>query len=837
MMRLFLRLFASFMCLTSILAAVDDAPALWRPDMPADAGVLAQEIRALGVTGRVLYVAAHPDDENTRVLTWLKNEALVETAYLSLTRGDGGQNLIGPQLREELGLIRTQELLAARRLDGARQFFTRAVDFGYSKTSTEALGVWGHDAVLADVVWVIRRFQPDVIITRFEPAGEYTHGHHTASAKLAVEAFAAAADPERFPEQLAWVEPWQARRVVWNTGRWFYERRGLDFEAEGLARIDVGDYLPLRGASVGEIAARSRSMHKSQGFGAGASYGPAEEFFKLLVGAPLAGDLFEGVPLDWSAIEGGAPIGRITTALREAFDPAHPEQSVPGLLELRRALGTLPESARQRDKLRQVDRLLGRCLGLHLELTAPAPTVNPGQAVELDLEIIQRLGGPSVELVGWRPPFAQEWMGPARELPRRVMVNASLSVAVPTEAPLSNPYWLETPGSVGLFAVADPRQIGDAENPPAVVAEVRLRVAGEEWTLRVPAVYRRVDPVEGETREAVRIVPAVFAGFADSVMLFPDRSARPVDVVVGSTSGALEGTVRLEAPEGWVVNPVEQPFALGEGEATAQVSFSVSPGGTVDEGRLRAIVTSGAVVSDRDLRWIDFPHLPKQTLMPPAATRAVHVDLRYPELRIGYLPGAGDSVAENLRSIGLAVTELSPADLTAESLADYDTVVLGVRALNTVEGIDHLMPALFEFARQGGTVVVQYNTSHALKTDRLAPFSLELSRDRVTDETAPVTLLAVDHPVLRWPNRIGAADFDGWVQERGLYFPSAWDPAFVPILSWHDAGEDPLAGSLLIAPVGDGHYVYTGISFFRQLPAGVPGAYRLFVNLLALGHD
>ncbi len=803
-------------------------------EIPGHSGEIQQEIARLGVVGRVLHIAAHPDDENTWLLAHFANEELLDTAYLSITRGDGGQNLIGPELGARLGLIRTHELLAARRLDGAKQYFTRAIDFGYSKSDEETLRIWGHEAILSDIVWVIRSFRPDVVITRFHPDRHDTHGHHTASAQLAVEAFAAAADPERFPEQLAWVEPWQAKRVVWNTARWFHERRGLAFDASGMATMSTGTFLPLLGSSTGELAAKSRSMHKSQGFGAGGLRGAQTEYFEFLAGTPMGDSIFDGISFGWERIEGGAHLQAHADGLLEAFQPGRPEASVPALLAFRKELSVLPQGPEVVAKQAAVNRLVAAALGLHVALLAPVEAAPPGASLELELELVQRRPG----AVRWnrvRLPWADESTAVRMELPFNETVRRSFSVDVPPALPVSQPYWLGAEKARGLFAVEDAQLIGRPLSPPAMEAIVELEVAGEPLQLRVAAVRRRVDPIDGELQVPLRIVPPVHLALENAVYLSTNRKPLKVSVKLARTDGAVTGRLRLDLPPGWDGAPSEHPFALSESEGELTVHFEVSQGTDPQAGEIRAVAEVDGRHYSHELVPIRYRHIPDQLLMPAAAAQLVPLDLEMGGRRVAYLPGAGDSIPASLRAIGYEVTELDPLAVAAAALAPFDAVVLGIRAFNTVENIDRIMPELFRYAAEGGNVVVQYNTNHRLLTDRIAPYPLTLSRLRVTDEEAPVRFLAPDHPVLNTPNRLTPADFEGWVQERGLYFPESWDAAFTPILATADPGENPLSGGLLVAPHGDGYFVYTGYAFFRQLPEGVPGAYRLFVNLLSLG--
>jgi LmbE family N-acetylglucosaminyl deacetylase len=788
----------------------------------------------LGVLGRVLYLAAHPDDENTRLIAQWARGDLYDTAYLSLTRGGGGQNLIGTELRDGLGVIRTQELLAARAIDGGRQFFTRARDFGYSKNSAETFNIWDREELLGDVVWVIRKFQPDVVVTRFNTTEGVTHGHHTASAMLAVEAFEAAADPARFSEQLEQVDPWQVKRVVWNTSEWFFRGREAEYDASAWMPLEAGDYLPLHGEGPGEIAARSRSMHKSQGFGAGSRRGSATEYLDLLAGEP-GSTLFDGIDTTWTRLTAEPELNAAARAMVDDFSPREPWKSVPALLDFRKMVTSLESSLWRDQKLREIDQLLAGCLALHFQAEVPSTEWHPGMDQSLSVEALNR-SPLEVELHEVRLPVSGETFPlEAAALGYNQPVTKEWTVSLPAETAFSQPYWLREAGTTGFYHDPGPQLRGLPENPPAFPVEFVVAVDGQKLAFSVPTVSRRVDPVDGEVLTPVTVSPPLFVRFTDPVILFPQRKEVSIEVEVGAVTRGAEAEVALEMPPGWSVRPASQKVSLDRGESVERLNFVITPPVTTNSATIRATVTSGGQTYDAGRQEIDYPHIPPQLLFPPAETRAVRLELdRGGVHQIGYLPGAGDLVAESLRSVGYEVTLLDPANLTLDQLRAMDAVVIGIRAYNTIDEIGALMPLLFDYVVEGGTVIAQYNTSHRLNTDQLAPYPLSLSRDRVTDENATVHLLAPDHPALNAPNKITVEDFEGWVQERGLYFPNRWDDAFTPLIASADAGEEPLAGGLLVARHGGGHFVYTGYSWFRQLPAGVPGAYRLFVNLLAL---
>ncbi|WP_205502995.1 PIG-L family deacetylase [Rufibacter psychrotolerans] len=791
-------------------------------------------LEKLNVLGSVLYLAAHPDDENTRLIAYLANERKFRTGYLSLTRGDGGQNLIGPEIREELGIIRTQELLQARRVDGGEQFFSRANDFGFSKNPTETFNIWNKEQVLADAVWVIRKFRPDVIITRFSPQPGGTHGHHTASAMIALEAFDAAADPKRFPEQLTTVEPWQPKRLVWNTSSFFYGQ-GQKFDPSDKLMVDAGLYNALLGRSYPEVAAQSRSMHKSQGFGSSGTRGEAIEYFEFLKGEKAQKDVLEGVPTTWNRVPGSAEIAKLLQQALKGYEAANPAASVPVLLKAHAALAKLPTSYWKTVKQQELQDVLKACLGLYLEATSTRDfTVTPGQPVTLQLEAVNRSAVP-VSLTRVEYLFAKKDTTLAQQLELNKPWLVRTSVELPLATPYSQPYWLQVPSSNGMFRVDDPALIGLPQNPAAAQVRLHLTVQGQPFQFTVPVVYKRTDPVEGEQYRPFEVTPPVFVNLTEKVYVFADAQPKPVTLRVRAGQDQVEGQVALRLPEGWRSEPASAPVKLAQKGEEQSFTFQLYPGGAQTESTISAAVTTRGRTYTQGLKTINYPHIPAQTLFPEAEAKAVKLDLKRKGQRIGYLMGAGDEVPASLQQIGYAVDMLQVNDLTAAALQKYDAVVTGVRAYNTLERLRFQQPQLMEYVRNGGTLVVQYNVSNGLVTSNLGPYPIKLSSDRVTVEDAEVRFLKPNHPVLNTPNKITEQDFRGWVQERGLYFPGQWAPEYEAILSSNDPGETPKDSGLLVARYGKGHFVYTGYSFFRELPAGVPGAYRLFVNLLSLG--
>lgn len=800
-----------------------------RPRDIMDSARIRLALQKLQVVGSALYVAAHPDDENTAFLAWLSNGRKVRTAYLSMTRGDGGQNLIGTEIGEQLGVIRTQELLGARRVDGAEQFFTRALDFGFSKNPEETFSIWGRDRILADAVYVIRRFRPDIIVTRFPTDGSGGHGHHTASAILAEEAFAAAADPARFPEQLATVKPWQAKRLLWNAFR--FGSQGPD-TTRGRIRVDLGAYQPLLGRSFSEIAGESRTMHKSQGFGSAERRGELVNTFENRLGPRATDDLFEGVDLTWSRVPGGAKVGALLRDAERGFDPERPAASLPLLFQAHAAMAALGDDPLVAAKRAELAEVIRSCAGLWIEAVASSPTATPGRKVRVVTSVLNRSDA-ALTLEGVEiGPGAVGRPGP-RALARNVPANDTLSVALAADAPLTQPYWLERPAGKGWFEVADPRLVGDPESAPALRARVSVALGGQRLAYDVPVVSRSVDPVKGERYRALEVVPPLVARFEQGVYLFADAAPREVRVVVESPLDGANASVRLALPAGWKSEPAAQPVSLGPGGADTTLRFRLTPPATPSAGTMRCEVESGGRVYDRRLVRIDHEHIPLQTLLPPAEARLVRADVKHTGAALGYLMGSGDAVPEALGQMGYRVTLLTDADVEEGALSRFETIVVGVRAYNTRPRLRSHQDRLLEYVANGGRLVVQYQTADAGLDDRLGPWPFRISRDRVTVEEAEMRPLKPGHELLTTPNRIGPGDFEGWVQERGLYFANPFDPRYETVLSANDPGESAKDGDVLYARSGKGVFIYTGLSFFRQLPAGVPGAYRLFANLVS----
>ncbi len=814
-------------------------------------GQVMQDIRHLQVTGSVLYIAAHPDDENTRLLAYLAGEKGYRTAYLALTRGDGGQNLIGSETETNLGILRTQELLAARRIDGAEQMFSRAFDFGYSKTPEETFRIWDKEMILGDVVWAIRKFKPDVIITRFPgpEKGGGGHGHHTGSAMLAKEAFFLAADSTAYPEQLAYVDTWQPKRLFWNS--W----RGRENEP-GVFGIDVGVYNPLLGKSYGEIASDARSMHRCQAFGVAPVRGTTMEYLEFELGEPATADPFEGIDATWNRV--GAPeIGKALAAIYESFNPAKPEASIDAMLAVR-----IQMQAKQGYwfdfRQKQLDEIILRCAGVWIEATSDRAVAAPGDSSMLNLSVLKRSNYP-VTLAGVDMGMGE----PTKILNQNLGLNgAPITFAEPYVFPLvppSQPYWLVEKGTEGYSRVDDQRLIGLPQNAPVRAVEWQFVIGGQHLNFSEPVIYKYIDRSRGELYRPFASVPPITVNLTGKAFVFAGTEAKEVKVTVKSFWPEAHATIRPTAPKGWKISPEEFTVDLKGRENETTVVLSISPPKGAATGELgfeliglegpgndlisrpptveaTTMPVNGYPLPEmlRSFNTIAYEHIPTQVVMDMAEAQLVKVDLAKAGTRIGYVMGSGDEIPACLREVGYEVTELKDEEITLENLTKFDAVIAGIRAYNTRARMPFIHPILMDYVKQGGTYVVQYNTTFDLKYDQFGPYPLTLSRDRVTDEASPIKILEPESPVFTTPNKIKANDFEGWVQERGLYYPNKWDDQYQALLGMNDPAEAETDGALLVAEYGKGHYVYTGISWFRELPVGVPGAYRLFANILSL---
>ncbi len=794
-----------------------------------DAAKIKLQLEKLENVGRVLYVAAHPDDENTALLAWLVNDKKYRTAYLSLTRGDGGQNLVSDEQGAYLGLIRTQELLAARRIDGAEQFFSSAVDFGFSKTAKETFDFWGHKRILGDVVWVIRKFRPNVIICRFPEDKRAGHGNHWASAVLAHEAFFAAADSTRFPEQLRYVAPWQAKRVLWNT----YSFGDLNTTSPEQFKLDIGGYNVLLGKSYGEIAAQSRSMHKSQGFGESPHYGHNIAYFKTIAGPAPGKSLMDGVNTTWAGVEGGETVAPLIAAAIEQYDVDHPEKTVPLLLKVKKAVARLSDTVLRNRKERAIDRLILACSGIMLDAVSEQPYVVAGQELKVSTQVINRSTVPvtleAVDVIGHREITSLNLM--ADQLKK-----ASYEVTVPANTAISQPYWLLKKHPLGHYKIMDQRLVGLPETPPSLTVSFTLNIGGQSLTIAKPVMYAYTDPVHGEVVDPLVVAPPVTANVAEEVYVFTSQDPHHIQVNLKSYKKHVKGVAHLEVPDGFTVRNNDQSFLLEQAGSKKTLDFIVAPNNPIHSSSSEPLTVHLQVsgkVYNRGIRVVRYNYIPTITVFPFSTAKLVAMPLKKTGDKIGYIMGAGDKIPEALTQIGYQVELLNDQDLATVDLTGFDAIVTGIRAYNTRKSLQYVQDRLMQYVEEGGTLVVQYNKNRNLMVQSPGPYSFEITRNRVTDETAKVDFLLPEDPVLNQPNKITEADFKNWVQERGLYFVAEVDPHYRTPIAMHDPGESLLDGSLIVCAYGKGKFVYSSLSFFRQLPAGVPGAFRLFANLIA----
>lgn len=796
------------------------------------------ELKKLNFIGSALYIAAHPDDENTGLISHLSNHVYANTAYLSLTRGDGGQNLIGPELSEILGVIRTEELLEARKIDGGKQFFTRANDFGFSKNPDETFDFWNKERILEDVVHIIRKFKPDVIINRFDHRSPgKTHGHHTASAVLSVEAFDITNNPKNFPKSAKRYGVWQPKRMFFNSS-WFFFGSKEAFEKADKSdyiAIESGNFYPTLGLSNGEIAARSRSKHQSQGFGSTGVRGSQTEYLEFLKGEPITSDdLFEGINTNWSRLDSGEAIGKILIPLEKDFDFKNPSKILPELLKAYSLVLNLKDEHWRKIKTEQLKNLILQTSGLFLEAVSTENSINPSQEYEIKIEVANRSKN-NIVLKSITDLNGKTLWKNSKTLSFNQVKNIKLlKSSVSNKNPYTSPYWLNEEGTLGMYSIPE-ELIGFPEAP--VIEKVIFNLQFEDLIIPFEReiVYKFNDAVTGEVYRPLEILPEVTSSFKEKVIIFADKKSKEIEVSVHAGKDSTSGKLFLTAPENWKIEPNYFDFNINRKGKTESFVFKVIPPENQSEAFLKAKILIGNKEYDKVLTSISYNHIPYKSVLLPSETKIVKLELRKNGQNIGYIHGAGDAVPESLEQIGYSVTIIDPSKISENNLRQFDAIVLGIRAYNTIPELALVNNTLKNYVKNGGTIVVQYNTNHALITDDFSPFPLELSRDRVTDEFSKVKFLSPKHKVLNSPNKITQKDFENWVQERGLYFPDKWSKKFTPILGMKDKGESMTKGSLLVSQYGKGYYIYTGLSFFRELPAGVPGAYRLFANLLSIG--
>lgn len=790
-------------------------------------------LQRLATVGNAMYIAAHPDDENTLLITWLSKEKKVRTAYFSMTRGDGGQNLIGPEQGEYVGLIRTHELLEARKIDGGEQYFSRAVDFGFSKSTDEALLFWNKEKILEDLVFRIRKFKPDVMINRFPPDERAGHGHHSASAVLSKEAFDAAGDPKRFPEQLKEVGIWQPKRLVWNTfGGGFSNTK----PSEGsYVSVPLGAYNPILGEGYTEIASRARSKHRSQGFGSSPTRSERFDYLVHIKGEPASNDIFDGVDVTWNRVNGGQQTAVLLQEIIKDYDFLNPSKSIKPLVKLYGLIKSQPESVYKQDKLDECRELIFACGGIYLEVNSATNTVSPGQSLKLFSTSVKRADIPvTVNTLKISGAVSKDTLLKL-DLVNNKNLEVVFDVKIPENAEITQPYWLKQDKDLGKYHVSDEKFRNLPMAPEALLATYVLSIEGQEINYELPIKYKYTEPSRGEIYKYLEIRPEILLNFEQNVFVFADDKPKSVGVVVKNNLPANTASVSLELPSGWSYSPKSADVSFTEKNQEKVVYFNIVPSKTNTEAVIKAVAKNERGQYDNAFKPINYEHIPELNVFPKATAKGIYLDIKISDKNVGYIMGAGDEVAQSLLQIGYNITFLDENSIKG-NLSAFDAIIVGVRAYNTNDWLANSQNVLLEYVKNGGNLIVQYQTQAfygRIKTNDLGPHPITIGRGRVTEEDAAVKFLNSEDSILNFPNKITSKDFEGWVQERGLYFAEKWSDKYNTVLSMKDKGDTEQEGALLYTKHGKGNFVFTGLSLFRQLPAGVPGAYRLMANLIS----
>jgi len=790
------------------------------------------EISKLKNTGSVLYLAAHPDDENTRLISWLANEAKVRTAYLSLTRGDGGQNLIGTEKGALLGTLRTQELLEARKIDGGEQFFTRAVDFGYSKSADESFEKWGKKEILADVVFAIRKFQPDIIITRFPPNRKAGHGHHEASALLAEEAFEAAADPSAFPSQLEFVQTWQTKTLLHNSGTWFLKNlEKIAKESNDYLKIDVGTYSPILGESYNTIASKARSQHRCQGFGSILDRGEHFEYLKYVAGEKPEKEIFENIDLSWSGLNSKADIDAGVSYILENFNFQDPSFSIPSLVALYEFIDQLPnQRAIVSYKKEKVLEIISACAGLWIEALASEEFACRSENVNVKIEALQRSSFPII--------MESAYFNSRDSLLNKKLSNKKRSFPIQFEigsnASYSNPFWLNKK-FVNRYQVDNPviRNFPEKESSHKVWFNLKLDLKEKPFYFKIARniQYKWEDKANGEQYENFNIHPELSISAIDKNVLCTNSESKLVRVKLSAHKGSQLGVLYPQLDSGWVISPQSIPFDLKEKGDEVILNFQIVPPKRSEASSLSFQAKTASGFYTKELFEINYSHIRNQSVLLDSKVQLANIQFQKKKNNIGYIPGSGDEIPLALEAMGYKVTLIPSEEILVSDLSDFETIIVGIRAYNTQDALIGANKKLMQYIMDGGNLIVQYNTNRNLLVDEIGPYPFNLSSKRVTDENSRISYDS-SSTLLNYPNLLGEEDFENWVQERGLYFADSWDNSYSTLFKMSDKEEEALSGSVLYCDYGKGTFIYSGISFFRQLPAGIPGAYRLFANFI-----
>ncbi len=798
------------------------------------------KMEKLNVVGSVLYVAAHPDDENTRLLSYLSNEKKLYTTYISLTRGDGGQNLLGPEIGPVMGVLRTQELLEARKIEGTHQLFSRANDFGFSKNGEETLEIWDQDGVTKDMVWAYRMTQPDIVINRFDHrTSGRTHGHHTASALIAIDAFDKSGDKTQYPDQLKFTTAWQPQRFFYNTSWWAYGSQEAFDKADktNFVTQEIGVYYPYLGESNSDIGARARSMHKCQGFGSTGSRGSAFEYLELVKGdlPQSKSDILDGINTSWTRLKGGEKVEKLVKELLEKYDFKRPEKSVTQLAKIYQAIERIEDVFWKKIKQEEVVELLLACGAVYTEARTSTHKIAPGDQFTVEVEFSQERSSDIklIDVTGLGQKFT---IDNSESKIENVWIWKN-DVTLPAETPYTLPYWLWEKGTLGMLSVPNQQDVGKPMTDKTIKFNFVIDVEGIKIPFEKELIHKYNDTKRGATYRPLAIIPALSVKPQTNVVIFADNKPQTITVSLHAWTNNIRGTLTIPTPRGWKITPEKIDFSFDKKDATQDFIFTMTPPGDAQEITITPIAKVGDKSYDGTLIDIIYDHIPYQVVRMPADIKVSRLNIQNHAKKVAYIMGAGDDIPQSLRNMGCHVDIVQPEQLTSSFLKDYDALIMGVRAYNTIPELKYKQDIIFDYISNGGNVMVQYNVNRGLVTPDFSPYSITLSRSRVTEEDSEVRIINPTHPAFNSPNKIAPSAFDGWVQERGLYYPEKWDDKFSTLISSNDKNEAPLDGGILVAPYGKGHFIYTGISFFRQLPAGVPGAYLLFANLISMGKN
>ena len=789
------------------------------------------KLEKLNTLGKVLYVAAHPDDENTRLITYLSNEKKYQTAYLSLTRGDGGQNLIGKDLKENLGLIRTQELLEARKIDGGIQFFTSAIDFGYSKNSKESLEFWNEDQILYELVWIIRKFKPDVIITRFNEVSGITHGHHTASSILANKAFRISGNPDIFPDQLEFLETWKAKRIFWNTSTRFFDLS--KYSDDEILKIDVGLYNNILGKSYNEISSESRSMHKSQGFGSLKRRGSEKELFILTQGEKYDDNLVDGIDVTWNRLGENNEIIEYINNLVDEYDPKKPYKTVNKLSILYEKVSKINDEDWKKIKLNEIKNLIKACLGLFFESLSDVSISSIGENIKVNFDAINR--SPININLKQVSVFDEDFLI-KKDLINNEFFRFEKTIKIPESESFTEKYWLINKPNFGNYDVNDQELIGNPDNNFPVETNFIFTINNIEVSYTIPLLNKKNSPTKGDDYKIFNIGLPIYLNPKRYNELVVNSNSQTIEVEVISGKENLDATIYLDVPENIKYEPKYFDLSFKDLNEKKIIKFDLTLPET-DSFKENIIVKAkyNDEYYERGIKEINYDHIIQQVRFPLSEIKIIKFNIKTKGKNIAYFMGSGDNIPSFLSLIGYKIDLLTLDQLSTDILSNYDALIIGIRAYNVNKKLIEKTKEIHNYVKNGGNVLVQYNTSRGIDVKDFAPYSFNISRNRTSEENSKVDIINKNHLALNYPNKILLEDFDNWVQERGLYFPINWSDDYETLISSNDSGEKPNHGGILISKIGKGHYVYTSYSWFRQLPSGVSGAYKLFVNLISLG--